>query len=140
MVERVLIRPPSSQLGPLSAEEKQAMIAASPVAGIFENVIDRNSAYKTLEARAAEAAKAAAKVEDAEEEQAPMGGRKFNTSRRYSDARVRAVVPSDEVTASGRPLPNQWPIQRASARDQPLSGAFSVGCSKGIKEVRFSVA
>ena len=55
-VERVLIRPPASRLGPLDPEERKAILAASPVAGKYEAMIDRESAFEMLSARAAEAA------------------------------------------------------------------------------------
>jgi DNA helicase HerA-like ATPase len=52
MVERTLIRPPSSRLGPLKDEERAALIAASPLAGIYDETIDRESAFEVLRARA----------------------------------------------------------------------------------------
>ena len=66
MVERTLIRPPVSQLGPLSPEQRQAVIASSPVTGKYEKTIDRESAFEILAARAAKAAEEAAKLEAAE--------------------------------------------------------------------------
>jgi len=87
VVERVLIRPPSSQLGPITPAERQAVMAASPVAGLYDQTVDRQSAYEALQKRAEEAASAAATAEEAEEDQRPME-REFNTARRYSGARV----------------------------------------------------
>ncbi len=87
MVERVLIRPPSSQLGPLSAGERRAVNAGSDLAGKYTNAVDRNSAFEALERRAAEAANAAAAAEAAEEDQ-PAREREFNTARRYTGTRV----------------------------------------------------
>ncbi len=87
MVERVLIRPPSSQLGPITTSERAAVIAGSPVQGLYDTAIDRNSAYEALERRAEEAAKAAARLEEGEED-AALQEREFNTARRYSGTRV----------------------------------------------------
>jgi uncharacterized protein len=87
MVERVLIRPPSSQLGRITIEERKAFIANSPVSGIYDKAVDRESAYEALNRRAEEAAKFAAKAEEAEEEQ-PMMVREYSAGRRYSGARV----------------------------------------------------
>ncbi|MBL8575444.1 MAG: DUF853 family protein [Hyphomicrobiaceae bacterium] len=53
IVQRTLIRPPSGQVGPISPEQRQSMIDISPVAGAYEDVIDRESAYEMLQARAA---------------------------------------------------------------------------------------
>jgi DNA helicase HerA-like ATPase len=52
VVQRTLIRPPSSRLGPLSDEERAALIAASPLAGVYDEVVDRESAFEILKARA----------------------------------------------------------------------------------------
>ncbi|HEV7437711.1 MAG TPA: helicase HerA-like domain-containing protein, partial [Pseudorhizobium sp.] len=58
-VERTLIRPPSSRIGPLSDAERQDIINRSPIAGQYDRDVDRESAYEILMARAkkAEAAK-----------------------------------------------------------------------------------
>lgn len=63
MVSRTLIRPPSSRLGPASAEDRRAVIATSPVAGRYDKAIDRQSAYEALERRRAEAVALSAKLE-----------------------------------------------------------------------------
>ncbi|WP_181708452.1 helicase HerA-like domain-containing protein [Chthonobacter rhizosphaerae] len=52
MVERTLIRPPSSRLGPLTDEERAQITAASPLAGAYDEVLDRDSAFEILKARA----------------------------------------------------------------------------------------
>ncbi len=48
MVERTLIRPPSSRLGPITPEERQKIIKNSPVYGQYETPEDRESAYEKL--------------------------------------------------------------------------------------------
>jgi hypothetical protein len=52
VTERVFVVPPASRLGPVTAEERQALIAGSPVAGIYEKAVDRESAYEKLKDRA----------------------------------------------------------------------------------------
>ncbi len=54
MVERVYILPPASRIGPITPDERRAIIAASPVAGVYEKTIDRESAYEKLKGRAAD--------------------------------------------------------------------------------------
>jgi len=51
MVERILVRPPSARIGPLTPEERQAIIAASPVKGKYDTTIDSESAYEILQKR-----------------------------------------------------------------------------------------
>jgi DNA helicase HerA-like ATPase len=50
-VERAYVYPPASRLGPLSAEERRAVIAGSLVAGHYEKAVDRDSAHEQLKAR-----------------------------------------------------------------------------------------
>jgi DNA helicase HerA-like ATPase len=54
MVGRTMMRPPSSRLGPIMPEERQAIIAQSPVLGLYDEVIDRDSAAEMLERKAAQ--------------------------------------------------------------------------------------
>ncbi|AXQ27560.1 DUF853 domain-containing protein [Solimonas sp. K1W22B-7] len=56
IVERTLIRPPRSRMGALTPEERKTVMSRSPVAGKYEQVVDRESAYEKLSQRAAEAA------------------------------------------------------------------------------------
>ncbi len=48
MVQRTLIRPPAARIGPLTAEERKAAIQNSPLAGQYDQTIDRESAYELL--------------------------------------------------------------------------------------------
>ena len=50
MVERGLVLPPASRIGPLSADERRVAIAGSPIAGHYERYVDRESAYEKLSA------------------------------------------------------------------------------------------
>ncbi|HRC59945.1 putative ATPase [Candidatus Propionivibrio aalborgensis] len=57
VVERAFILPPASRIGPLTAEERQGVIKASLVYGVYETALDRESAYEKLKSkRTAEAA------------------------------------------------------------------------------------
>ena len=58
MVERTLIRPPSARMGPVTPEERRKVMGLSPVAGQYDETVDRESAYEILQKRAEEAAKA----------------------------------------------------------------------------------
>ncbi len=55
IVERALIVPPASQLGPISEAERKSLIDNSIVAGVYETTVDRESAYEILRGRAAAA-------------------------------------------------------------------------------------
>lgn len=51
MVERAFIVPPEAQVGPISAQERTAVLRSSLVAGRYDKVIDRESAYEILNAQ-----------------------------------------------------------------------------------------
>ncbi|MBF0677965.1 MAG: DUF853 family protein [Devosia sp.] len=54
MVGRTLIRPPSAQVGPIGPAEREAIVANSPVGGLYDTEIDRESAFEILQRRARE--------------------------------------------------------------------------------------
>jgi hypothetical protein len=53
MVERVMIRPPSARIGPITPDERKAIMNKSPVKGKYEATIDSESAYEELQKRVA---------------------------------------------------------------------------------------
>ena len=55
VTERVFVIPPGSRIGPISDDERKALIAGSLVAGVYEKKVDRESAYEKLSARVAAA-------------------------------------------------------------------------------------
>jgi len=88
VVERTLIRPPSSQLGPISPQERAEVMRNSPMAGKYDAVLDRRSAYEILKARASAAAQEAAEAETQSETAPDPMVREFSAARRYSGSRV----------------------------------------------------
>ncbi|HEY0646924.1 helicase HerA-like domain-containing protein [Phenylobacterium sp.] len=56
VVQKTLIRPPVSRLGPITPPERTSIMGASPVRGLYDEVKDRESAYEMLAARAQQAA------------------------------------------------------------------------------------
>ena len=52
IVERAKIVPPRSQIGAITPEQRQQIIDSSVLAGHYEKVVDRESAYEKLSARA----------------------------------------------------------------------------------------
>ena len=54
VVQRAKIVPPRSQLGPVTPEQRQQVIATSVLSGHYEKAVDRESAYERLQAKATE--------------------------------------------------------------------------------------
>ncbi|MGR3491297.1 MAG: helicase HerA-like domain-containing protein, partial [Shimia sp.] len=87
IVERTLIRPPSSQLGPITDAERRQIMAASAIGAKYEDLVDRDSAFEML-AKRAEAAAREAETAEAEEDEAAPAEREYKAGRRYSGGRV----------------------------------------------------
>ena len=102
MVERTLIRPPSSRLGPITPEERQLLVKNSPVYGLYEQAEDRESAYEKLHKKATEraAAEEAAATATEVEKQA-----KFTAKEAEIQAKIEAREASRE-TATDRFVKN----------------------------------
>ena len=66
VTERVYVLPPGSQIGPITPDQRQALIKNSLVAGVYEKAVNRESAYEKLQSRAAAGAATA--------QTAPNGG------------------------------------------------------------------
>ncbi|MFV0360637.1 helicase HerA-like domain-containing protein [Tropicimonas sp.] len=92
MAERTLIRPPSSQLGPLDPTVRAQVIAASPVAGRYDTALDRESAFEILARRTQAAAEEAENsipgkaggIDWRNVNYASADEREFTSARRYS--------------------------------------------------------
>ncbi|WEX07764.1 helicase HerA-like C-terminal domain-containing protein [Chelativorans sp. AA-79] len=92
VVQRTLIRPPSSRLGPITDAERQSLVQGSPVAGQYDKTIDRESAFELLQKRAdAKAAESNAAEKEPEPAQQQGGGwtlPDFGGGNRTSDRRT----------------------------------------------------
>ena len=73
ITERVYVLPPGSQIGPITPDQRKALLQGSLVAGAYEKAVDRESAYEKLKGRAATTADAAQNIRD-EAIEAAKGG------------------------------------------------------------------
>ncbi|MEO8153787.1 MAG: helicase HerA-like C-terminal domain-containing protein [Rhizobacter sp.] len=83
ITQRVFVIPPGSQIGPITPEQRKALIANSLVAGVYEKTVDRESAYEKLKGRAVASGDAA---------QAPSAGGAVTTPTAQGPA---AAQPAD---------------------------------------------
>jgi len=90
-VERALVRPPESRIGPATEEERKDALADSPVRGRYDQAVDRESAYEMLTRRAEKAAAEAARERAAAEKAKPSSGRSGRSGRtRRTSTRMSA--------------------------------------------------
>ncbi len=86
MVERAMVYPPRSRLQPLSDSERASVVSASALAGHYERVVDRESAYEKLREKAAQAASAPAPVA------APAGREPVSESTKMFQAMAKSAA------------------------------------------------
>jgi DNA helicase HerA-like ATPase len=133
MVERTLIRPPASHLGPIEPGVRAMLMAQSPVAGKYEALIDRDSAHERLAARAEAAAREAAEAEaiearvKQEARERDTEEREFQSARRY-DGRM----PTRKAAASRKRSGSSDSVGEAFAK----SFARQLGTRSGQAVVR----
>jgi len=124
MVQRTLIRPPSSRLGPITPAERQKLIAESPVAGQYDQVIDRESAFEILQKKAKEAQDA-----EAQAQQAGTGGSRWTIPGFGND--------DPAPQSGGRRAPAPRPSNRQTVAEAAIKSVVrSVGSSVGRAIVR----
>jgi DNA helicase HerA-like ATPase len=51
VTQRVFVYPPCSQIGPISPDQRKALMADSLVSGVYEKIVDRESAYEMIRGR-----------------------------------------------------------------------------------------
>ena len=76
IVQRTLIKPPRSRLGPVTAKERAIIQSISPLEGKYDVAVDRASAAEVLAQKAADASATAAEVEEVGREQVAKRERK----------------------------------------------------------------
>jgi hypothetical protein len=93
IVDRTLIRPPASRLGPITPDERRDVISKSPVGTRYDKAVDRESAHEILGRRAEEAARVAAQEKDARSAPASRTPR-ASTRQSSTEAFTKSVVRS----------------------------------------------
>ncbi|MCV3239978.1 helicase HerA-like C-terminal domain-containing protein [Mesorhizobium sp. ZC-5] len=128
IVQRTLVRPPASRLGPITDAERSKIIAESPVTGQYDKTVDRESAFETLQKRAADKAQAEQQAQEAEP---------------ADSGRTRWTIPGfgDDAAPTTRTTGRAAPRPRASNRQTVAEAAIksvvrSVGSSVGRALVR----
>ncbi|MEP5068105.1 helicase HerA-like domain-containing protein, partial [Roseibium sp.] len=134
IVERTLVRPPSSRLGPVTKAERRELIQSSAVFGLYERLKDRHSAYEMLEQRAQDELRQEEKQRSKEERHAQKHG---------EPRRTRSGFELPDFGRDDRPRQEsrRKTSSRRSNRDSVLeagmkSAARSLGSSLGRALVR----
>jgi DNA helicase HerA-like ATPase len=131
MVERTMIRPPTARLGPVTAAERSAVFAQSPLKGKYDTPVDSESAYEKLQKRVQETA--------APPEQAEQGGvfgrvgdtlgTIFGTNRKRGERLTPGQRISREVT---RTVTNRVAGQVAADIGKSIGGSMGGSIGRAI--------
>ena len=124
MVQRTLIRPPASRLGPITPQERQSIMASSPVSGQYDQVVDRESAFEMLQKKAKQAQDAEAAAQD----QPQDTGRSKWTIPGFGDDQPPASAPAGRTRAAPQPrASNRQTVAEAAIKSVVRSVGSSVG-------------
>ena len=96
VVERTLIRPPSSKLGPLDPAMRAQLVTQSPLRGKYDVAVDRDSAYERLRAREQQAAEAALPKSGSTDLR--IDPDEFSRGRRYDGRTEREPAPKKSAS------------------------------------------
>ncbi len=122
-VERCLVMPPHSMIGPITVEQRRGIIDTSVIAGYYEKEIERDSAYDMLIKRAEQKAAADAAAAGAE------------AAEQATEAREREASPAPKPRkkAAGRKSTRQSPIEAAATSAMRSAGSqFGRSITRGI--------
>jgi DNA helicase HerA-like ATPase len=103
-VERTLIRPPESQIGPMKTNERAEQIKRSPVAGKYDTPVDRESAHELLKKRAEEAEKRALEIEEKEATEKTVRKKSRRSTTSPMDAMIKSAARAIGTQIGGKLL------------------------------------
>ena len=133
MVQRTLIRPPSSRLGPITPDERKAIVANSPIAGQYDEPVDRESAFELLQKRARDVQEKERRAQEKEDLAAEHGRSRwtlpdFSGGSSDDDDRYEDRRPTSRGRQPARPRPsNRQSVTEAAIKSVVRSVGSSVG-------------
>lgn len=90
-VERVKVAPPGSRIGPITPAERRALMAESLVKGVYDEPVDRESAYEILTGRATQASREEPVERDAGAETARRVSSRQSPLEAFATSTLRSV-------------------------------------------------
>jgi DNA helicase HerA-like ATPase len=97
IVQKTLVRPPNSRVGPITDAELKAVMRSSPVAGVYDETVDRESASEILQKRAADQSDAGTAKSDSSATKKTAGGSASRADgfwTTFGKQVIRSVVPA----------------------------------------------
>jgi hypothetical protein len=145
MVERTLIRPPASAMGPCEDAVRRQVMAGSPMAGKYDHSVDRDSAHEMLARRAEQAAREAGRHEDDAQGRGRDGAdeatERYSRARRYQppgSIRTRSRSDDEESRSRSRSTSSRSRSSRSDSVVEAFTKSFarSIGTRAGRELTR----
>jgi DNA helicase HerA-like ATPase len=134
MVQRTLIRPPASRVGPITAEERRKVINESPVASQYDQTVDRESAFEMLQKKAEDAQAAEESAQQRDQGQAQTGRTQWTLPDFGGGGSTQTT---GSQTSRSRPPSQPRPSNRQTVTEAAIKSVVrSVGSSVGRALVR----
>lgn len=141
VVERAWVMPPYSSFSPISPEQRQALISQSIVAGVYEQSVDRDSAYERLQQKVVERQQQAIQVEQEkqlakEQENLAKQQAKEAEALAKQQAREEERIAREQQKEAERAAKQREKLIQDTVGTFAKSAARSLGGSTGQKIVR----
>ncbi len=133
IVQRTLIKPPRSRVGPLDAKERAIIQSISPYDGKYEAEVDRDSAYEILNQKSADAAATAEEVAEQGEEEVGKRERKSTSLwGKVAGAAAGAALSSAGSMAASAMLGKKSRANPKASAASAVAGTIATELGKSI--------
>jgi len=117
-VQRVLIKPPSSRVGPLTPEERKVIVQTDAIGGKYDTAVDRESAEELLKAKANEAA-AAAQAQQAQSDAEKQAAEQARQDAQAAKEQARAQLAQQRLELQRQRMEQQQAAREAREAAKP---------------------
>jgi len=139
-VERALIKPPRSRVGPVTPDERKVMIDTDPIGAKYDTLIDRESAEELLSAKSQEASAAAAEAAAKTEADKAAAAQAKEDARAAKDAERQRIADQREADRQARLAAQQQAAEARAAANSPWNRAITSATRSASSAVGRQVA
>ncbi|GAA0311912.1 DUF853 domain-containing protein [Sphingomonas oligophenolica] len=139
-VERTLIKPPRSRVGPVTPAERKVMIDTDPIGTKYDTLIDRESAEELLAAKSQEASAAAAEAAAKTEADKAAAAQAKEDARAAKDAERQRLADQREADRQARLAAQQQAAEARAAANSPWNRAITSATRSASSAVGRQVA
>ncbi|MEZ5710399.1 MAG: helicase HerA-like domain-containing protein [Blastomonas sp.] len=133
VVQRTLIKPPRSRLGPVTPKERAIIQSISPLEGKYDTAVDRDSAAEVLAQKAVDAAETAAEVEEQGKEEVGKRSRKSTSIWDGLGGKVAKAAAGAAAASAGSILAGK--LSGKKSRANPKASAASAAAGTVATEI-----